>query len=165
MKGKLSPKNKLYFFLRRYGYAELISAIFSYLLAWMAAIVWDDKILVSYLASAGAFLGFYIVMIIRELKGFDNTEGFSQSKILKIISSNLLIEFGFSEILDIFLFRPACIYIAQISIPNFTLAIITGNIAANILFFLISAFMFSRKDVINSYLKKINLISSRNKKS
>lgn len=65
----------------------------------------------------------------------------------------MVIEFGLSELLDVFIARPFCIYLAQFYLTGFTVSIIAGNIAANIIFFLLSAFMFNYKDLVIKFFK------------
>lgn len=141
-------KNKIIFFIKRYGIAELVSASISYLLAYLASIVTSDKILISYFASIGAFIGFYLMLFLQEVKAFPHPEKCSKKQIIKRIMVNLVIEFGLSELLDVFIVRPLCIYLAQLYLTNFILTIITGNIAANNIFFLLSAIMFNYKDSV-----------------
>lgn len=141
-------KNKIIFFIKRYGIAELVSASISYLLAYLASIVTSDKILISYLGSIGAFIGFYLMLFLQEIKAFPHPEKWSKKQIIKRIMFNLIIEFGLSELLDVFIVRPLCIYLAQLYLTSFTITIITGNIAANTIFFLLSAIMFNYKDSV-----------------
>lgn len=147
-------KNKIVFFIKRYGLAELVSATISYLLAYLAYIVTSDKILISYLGSIGAFIGFYLIIFIRDFNTFPQSEKLSKTLIYKRIIVNLVIEFGLSELLDVFIIRPLCIYLAQLYLTNFTITIITGNIAANVIFFLLSAIMFNYKDSVTQFFSK-----------
>lgn len=144
-------KNKIVFFFKRYGIAELVSAVISYLFAYIAYLITSDKILISYLGSIGAFIGFYLIIFIRDFKTFPQPEKLSKTLICKRIMVNLVIEFGLSELLDVFIVRPLCIYLAQLYLTNFTITIITGNIAANIIFFLLSAIMFNYKDSVTEF--------------
>ena len=155
MHTKPSLKNQLNFFIKRYWLAELVSACMSYLMAWVAINQGGDKILISYCGSAGAFIGFYSIILLNDIRNFPVNTGHSRVQILKSISLNLLIEFGLSEVIDVLLIRPACLYVAQLSINSFALAIIAGNIGANIIFFLLSAYMFSRKEAIAKWFSKL----------
>jgi hypothetical protein len=144
-------KNKILFFIKRYGIAELVSATISYLFAYIGYIVTSDKILISYLGSIGAFIGFYLIIFLRDFNTFPQSENFTKKQIIKRIMVHLVIEFGLSELLDVFIIRPLCIYLAQLYLTNFTITIITGNIAANIIFFLLSAIMFNYKDSVTEF--------------
>lgn len=144
-------KNKIIFFIKRYGIAELVSAAVSYLLAYLAYILIGDKILISYLGSIGAFIGFYLIIFLQDFRTFPQPENFSKKLIIKKIMVNLVIEFGLSELLDVFIARPFCIYLAQLYLNNFTITIIAGNIAANIIFFLLSAIMYNYKDSVTEF--------------
>lgn len=146
-------KNKIVFFFKRYGIAELVSAAISYLFAYIAYILTSDKILISYSGSFGAFIGFYLIIFIRDLKTFPQCENFTKKQIIKRIMIHMVIEFGLSELLDVFIARPFCIYLAQFYLTGFTVSIIAGNIAANIIFFLLSAFMFNYKDLVIKFFK------------
>lgn len=147
-------KKRLFFFIKRYGIAELVSAAISYLLAYIAYIVTTDKVLISYLGSIGAFIGFYLIIFLRDLKTSPQAEKLSKKQIIKRIIINLVIEFGLSELLDVFIVRPLCIYLAQFYISGFTVSIIAGNIAANIIFFLLSAIMFNYRNVVAGFFTK-----------
>jgi len=154
MNTKLSLKNQINFFIKRYWLAELVSACISYLMAWVAINQSGDKILISYCGSAGAFIGFYSIILLNDIRNFPGNTGLSRIQFLKSISLSLLIEFGLSEVIDVLLIRPACLYVAQLSITSFALAIIAGNIGANIIFFLLSAYMFNRKEAIAKWFSK-----------
>ena len=154
MKPKLSLKDKIIFFIKRYWLAKLVSTFLSYLMAWVATNQAGDKILISYCGSAGAFIGFYSIIFLNDIRKFPINSRLSRIHILKSITLSLIIEFGLSEAIDLLLIRPACLYVAQLSITSFALAIIAGNIAANIIFFLLSAYMFSRKEAIANWFSK-----------
>jgi hypothetical protein len=181
--------DKIWFFVKRYWLAETVSAVGSYALAWLGMVVLNDKIVSSYAGSIGAFIGFYIVIYIKELKVYkaeqpeinpmlqhgvpeqtsinykvqhSAEEHLNAHPTLKrgvdihsTIIKNLLIEFGLSEVIDLFISRPACLYFAQILIPDFTVAIIVGSITANIFFFAFSGFMFGRKTAVTNFLVKM----------
>ena len=157
---KLSLKDKIVFFTKRYWFAELVSACMSYLMAWIATNQNGDNILISYCGSAGAFIGFYIIICLNDIRNFPINTGLSRIQIIKSITLSLLIEFGLSEGIDVLIIRPACLYIAQLSITSFVLAIIAGNIGANIIFFLLSAYMFSRKEAIANWFSKSKIDST-----
>ena len=159
MKAKHSLKDKIIFFTKRYWLAELVSAFMSYLMAWVATNQSGDKILISYCGSAGAFIGFYSIILLNDIRNFPGNTGLSRIQIFKSISFSLLIEFGLSEVIDVLLIRPACLYVAQLSITSFALAIIAGNIWANIIFFLLSSYMFSRKEAIANWFSKLKIVS------
>jgi hypothetical protein len=181
--------DKIWFFVKRYWLAETVSAVGSYTLACLGMVVLNDKIVSSYAGSIGAFIGFYAVIYIKELKAYkdaknknlndkqgclshqdihlavgqsslidkiaDNLELPNKAKIHSTIIKNLLIEFGLSEVIDLFISRPACLYFAQILIPDFTVAIIAGSITANIFFFAFSGFMFGRKTAVTNFLVRM----------
>ncbi len=166
MKRRILWTNKIYFFLKRYGLAELVSAGLSYLLAWVSMLLKDDRLLASYSGSFGAFIGFYVVIYLNQFRKFPKEKAFSQFQIHRRIVADLLIEFGLSEVMDLFLIRPACLYFAQVLIADFTIAILVGSQVANIFFFLLSAFMFSRIEFISgkwlSVKKKPDQLLSHN---
>lgn len=152
---KQSWFDKIKFFVKRYWLAELVSACISYLLAWLSIEIINDKLVSSYSGSIGAFIGFYAIIYFNEYKKKSKHSNLRINHIHREIAGNLLIEFGLSEILDVLILRPACLYFAQILISDFVIAIITGNIVENIFFYALSGFMFNRRESVTNFLIKV----------
>ena len=57
------------------------------------------------------------------------------SKDVLFLIRNLLLEFGYPAILDLFFIRPFCMYWMPILTANYLIGIILGKIAADIIFY------------------------------
>jgi hypothetical protein len=147
--------DKIKFFVKRYWLAELVSASASYLFAWLAITISEDKIISSYFGSIGALLGFYIPIYIKDLNKYREYTNLPRKRIYSVVAVGLLVEFGLSEAVDTLVMRPMCLYFAQSAINEFTIAIITGNVIANILFFALSGFMFAKRHAVISTFVKV----------
>ena len=148
-------KNKILSLVKRYLVCELISALCTYVLAWLAELKFNNPLITSFAGSFGAFAGFYLTIYIKELRYYKLSQNISGLKLHKALLKNLFIEFGLSELLDLFITRPLCLYASQILIPNFAISVVTGSIIANIFFFGISGYMFSKKEKISEKLSDI----------
>lgn len=151
--------NKFIFFIKRYWIAEAFSIIGTYSFAWLAELMYNNILITSYSGSIGAFLGFYITIYINEQKQYNKNKITSGKWINKSILKDLLIEFGLSEVFDVFIIRPLCLVVAQLVLKDFLLSMVVGSIIANLFFFLISGFMYTQKEIISN---KINFIKAPN---
>lgn len=139
--------NSIIFYIKRYYIAEIISFFTSYLAYIIASSAFRNDLISAYCGTSGAFVGFYLPIAFSEWRSIAPDRNEKLMKKLIQVIKNLSIEFGISEILDFFIFRPFCLYSASSLIPSETVAIVAGNQAANITFFGIAALMhkFGRK--------------------
>lgn len=135
------------FFIKRYWLAELWSLIGTFAAAYLMQETYNTIISKAFAGSTGAFIGFYLVMYLKENKELIFKRWFNRQAF-----NNLLIEFGLSELLDVLIIRPTCLMAAQTVTGSFSVALISGNLAANGVFFVLSAFMYSKRETITNRL-------------
>jgi hypothetical protein len=60
---------------------------------------------------------------------------------------NLVVEFGFSEVLDSLFVRPFCMYVFPLLVGNFFVGILVAKVAADIIFYIptITAYELRKK--------------------
>jgi hypothetical protein len=89
----------------------------------------------SFGASIGENLGFYGWMLVRDWQ--------QSAKGLTSVIRNLLVEFGFAEVLDSFALRPLATFVSVTLFGQMT-GVLTGKLAADLAFYLIAITMFER---------------------
>ncbi len=146
---------KIIFFIRRYWVAELFSIAGTYLFAGIAKTVFDEIIISSYFGTLGAFIGFYSVIYVNDRRRNARLSTTNALWIDRLLFKHLLIEFGLSELFDLVFIRPLCLYLAQLLFHKLLLSMIIGSMVANIFFFVLSGFMFSKKDKVSKLISSI----------
>ena len=143
-----SKPNKILFYIRRYFFPELVSLAVSYSLAWSVEIFGWGNVASAYAGSFGAFVGFYVPIIIRDYFSALKSSDRRGKALTKEILRDLLIEFGAAESLDLFIIRPACLITARLVSDEFLIYMFVGNGAANTVFFGVAAVMHNYKTMI-----------------
>ncbi|MEX1112006.1 MAG: hypothetical protein WEC84_00960 [Candidatus Andersenbacteria bacterium] len=133
-------KHKISEWLKRYIPAEIVAALAAVLTAVVAQRVTDKVALLAIIATLGEVVGFYSVLITRDLrKSLRLHEQITpKTAVLSAYRTvrNAIVEFGFSEVLDIFLIRPATIYFFTTQLGNLQLGVILGKITADVVFYI-----------------------------
>jgi len=126
---RASASRALLRWLRRYLPAELVCTPLALLAGFAATQLTGNAAAAAVAATWGENLGFYGVMLGREL---------AQRRDLRAVPAilrSLLIEFGPAEALDSFLLRPASIYTGLVLAPHPALGMVAGKIAADLTFY------------------------------
>lgn len=135
----------------RYAPAEIFATIGAIFGAYLLYILTDNKFIAAYAGVVGENICYYEFILIRDFKKNKiKYEKFSLTNFLKIIH-NLIVEFGFSEALDTLLVRPFCLYWFPVWISNYSIGIIIGKFAADIIFYIptITAYELKKKYLKN----------------
>jgi hypothetical protein len=121
--------NRATAWLRRYLPAELIGTLLALLCAWLAAALTDSPAATALAGTWGENLGFYGLMLAREL----TLRGVRR---LPTVVCELVLEFGLAESLDSLLLRPALMYAGMRLAQSPALGIVAGKLAADIVFYI-----------------------------
>jgi len=114
--------------LRRYLPAELVGTPCALLCGWAAAELTGSTAVVAVAATWGENLGFYGLMLGRELRQRGSTSFF-------VAVRDLFVEFGPAEALDSFVVRPGALYAGLALAPNPALGYFAGKLAADLSFY------------------------------
>lgn len=129
-------KKKLREWLKRYWLAEVIGLMVSVLLGNIVFFLSGNNIIAAYCATWAENLGYYGTILRKDIKARKKKDKeHSAKRILKVLR-NIAIEFGPAEYIDSFIVRPFYLATLPYFIPNYSLALIVGNILANITFYL-----------------------------
>ncbi|MEO7910908.1 MAG: hypothetical protein ABIV47_14795 [Roseiflexaceae bacterium] len=112
----------------RYLPAELLGTPTALLCAWLAATLTGSLAAAGIAGTWGENLGFYGIMIGRELKRHS-------LRALPTILRDLILEFGPAEALDSLLLRPVLMYAEVTLVSSTALGIVAGKIAADVCFY------------------------------
>lgn len=140
-------KSKLKEWLKRYLPANLISLILTVVSFKLTFIFTNNLILASFVgAIIGDNIGYYGTIVVRDLIADhklhkDLNLKYTYKSFLKIVR-NLILEFGFSEILDSYLIRPVILYFCSILINNQTFGLIIGKYLADFIFYIPTIFAY-----------------------
>ena len=121
--------------LKRYAAAEFFGLLVSVLFAYGGRLLHLPAVGVGYLGMMGANVGFYGIILFKEHFSHFKRDGFSRLSFYRT-ARNIFVEFGPAEYLDSFVVRPAFLSLFPLFLHNFALAIVLGNLAANITFYI-----------------------------
>lgn len=125
------PKSKIKEWTSRYGLATIISFPAALAAAYLSKFLFSNSVATAYLATFAATLSFYGTIAAKDIKERKATA----SELLKV-ARNMAVEFGPAEYLDSFLVRPFMLYLFPLFIGSFPLAILAGNAATDIIYFI-----------------------------
>ncbi len=139
-------KRKIAEWIKRYGWAEVVSTLFTYLAGWIASLTTGSALAIAFAGTVGAAAGFYGFIFIRDIYlSFQKHEPNSfRSGFLLVLGClrNMGFEFGLAELFDFFLIRPFFLYYGPLVLNNYFWGILAGKTLADIFFFAISILMF-----------------------
>lgn len=132
--------------IRRYGWAEVISTLFTFLFGWASSGVTKNSVLIAYASTIGATTGFYGYIFIRDIYSsylnHDPDTILAKSLLVVRCLRNMGFEFGLAELLDFLLVRPFCLLYGPVILKDYFWGILAGKTIADILFFTLSILMF-----------------------
>jgi len=137
--------SRAWFWVRRYGPAELGCLVTMLIASALAAQVTDSPGLLAVAAIAGATVGFYgvlIVTVMREQLRLIRPGAGRVRRALARSGGLLVAEFGIAEVLDTFFYRPLLMMAGVIVIGDAVWGLLLGKIASDVLFYVISAVCF-----------------------
>jgi hypothetical protein len=148
-------KQKIIEWIKRYGWAEVISMALTILSSWLTYKFTKNNITTALVATWIGNLGYFgtilfqdILLAIIQLRNIGKK--YSIETFYKNIRA-LFVEFGIAEIFDSFLVRPALLYYFPILLGNRTLGVIIAKFAADITFYVpaIISYELSKKKLRN----------------
>jgi len=139
-------KKKLNEWLKRYLPAEILGTITAILGAGLIFIFTKDRVLSAYAGVIGENIGYYGITFLREhIHDLKNSRKLGKKHGVKGLfktTRNLIVEFGFAELLDSLIIRPFCMYIFPLIIGQFAAGIFIGKIIADFIFYLFAIVMY-----------------------
>jgi len=121
----------------RYKYAEIAATSAALASSQFSRIF--DGLTTAYLITFSEYLAFYGVILFMAYKKLVETNGSLDKKIplkeIVFLIRNLLLEFGYPAMLDLFIIRPFFMYWMPILTGNYFMGIILGKIAADSIFY------------------------------
>lgn len=136
---------RAWFWVRRYGPAELACLITMLAASILAAQLTDSPPLLAVAAIAGATVGFYGVLlttVMREqLALLPVQPGRIRRASIRTIGL-LAAEFGVAEIADTFVIRPALMILGVILVRDAVWGLLLGKVIADVLFYVVSGVCF-----------------------
>jgi len=121
----------------RYKYAEIAATSAALASSQFSRIF--DGLTTAYLITFAEYFAFYGVILFmayqKLVKANRLLDKKTPSKEILFLIRNLLLEFGYPAVLDLFFIRPFCMYWMPILTGNYVFGIILGKIAADSLFY------------------------------
>lgn len=121
----------------RYKYAEIAATSAALVSSQFSRIF--DGLTTAYLITFAEYFAFYGVILFMAYRKMVTANRLldkkTPSKDVLFLIRNLLLEFGYPAILDLFFIRPFCMYWMPILTANYLIGIILGKIAADIIFY------------------------------
>lgn len=142
--------------IKRYGPGELLWTAGAMIFGYMGFSMSWNQIIGSYAGARWENLWYYGYNIYQEYKE-QKKLGKKWWWVIKDTVKDIVTEYGFSELLDSFFIRPGAMYLASQFISNFAIALFVGKIAADIVFYIPTIFLYQKtlKRDINDMLNKI----------
>ena len=121
----------------RYKYAEIAATSAALASSQFSRIF--DGLTTAYLITFAEYVAFYGVIVFMAYQKLVKTNRLLDKKThlkeVAILIRNLLLEFGYPAVLDLFFIRPFCMYWMPILTGNYFMGIILGKIAADSIFY------------------------------
>lgn len=121
----------------RYKYAEIAATSAALASSQFSRIF--DGLTTAYLITFAEYFAFYGVILFMEYQKLAKANRLLYKKTplkeIAILIRNLLLEFGYPALLDLFFIRPFCMYWMPILTGNYFMGIIFGKIAADSIFY------------------------------
>jgi hypothetical protein len=118
--------------LRRYLPAELLGTAATLLCAMAAMALWHNQAVAAVAGTWAENLAYYGLIVARDLRACGRRSPGAALATLR----DIVLEFGPAELLDSALIRPAALYAGMALAPSFTLGIVAGKLAADLVFYL-----------------------------
>ncbi len=141
--------------LKRYGWAEIISISFTVLSSWLAFKLTNSKITTALVGTWVGNIGYFGTILIRDiLLAKKKLKAIDKDYSLETFYKNtraLFVEFGIAELFDSFFIRPALMYFLPIWMNNFSVGVVLAKLLADITFYIpaIVSYELSKKKLRN----------------
>lgn len=142
-------KKKLTEWGRRYIPAEIVSIIAALVLSNITFLATHNRIATAFVGTWADNLGYYSFISAREVIQ-SRKKHKKEKKIYSFISflkniRNILLEFGFAEMFDSFIIRPAFMYFFPLLLSNMSAGIFVAIILANMIFYITTIIAYELK--------------------
>ena len=128
-------KTKLREWLKRYLAAEIVGTIAVLVGSALGYWLCDSKVVVAYIATVSELVGYYGVIIYRDIRNSRRQGDYNTRKFLVDIRK-IICEFGVAEYLDTFVLRPFFLLTMPVLCNNFAVGTIVGKLCADITFYI-----------------------------
>jgi hypothetical protein len=137
---EVGVRRKLREWVGRYLPAEILGTVTALAAAWTVHAASDSLITAAVAGTIGESFGYYGCMVVREaLRNDTRHRHLGRTKRLWLTGTitvrDLLIEFGPAELVDTVLVRPLLMYLMPILLHDFTVGILVGKLAADVVFY------------------------------
>ena len=137
---EVGVRRKLREWVGRYLPAEILGTVTALAAAWTVHAASDSLISAAVAGTIGESLGYYGCIAVREVRYYDarhRDHGTLRRRWLTGTRTvrDLLIEFGPAELVDSLLARPLFMYLMPSLLHNFTVGIVAGKLAADVIFY------------------------------
>lgn len=147
-------KQKILEWFHRYAWAEVVSTVLTYGFGWGVSLFNSSSIAVAYAGTAGAAVGFYGFIFIRDYRRSvrkhrpENRR--ERGGLVWLTIRNLTFEFGPAEVLDLLLVRPFLLLYGPKLLVSYFWGVLVGKTLADVVFFVLSVVMLEiRKKHLN----------------
>jgi hypothetical protein len=128
-------KHKLKDWIKRYYLAEIISTVMTVVAAISVNYFFRNPILTAYTGSLAGSISYYFILIYQRAFHKQRASPIHPGMRLYKALKEMVLEFGPSELLDSFLFRPMFLYVIPKYIQNETAGYLLGKLAGDITFY------------------------------
>jgi hypothetical protein len=148
-------KQKIKEWLKRYGWAEIISLTLTILSSWLSYKLTKSDISSAFIATWVGNIGYFGMILFQDIRfAISQLQKSGKRYSLETFYKNiraLCVEFGIAEIFDSLFIRPALLYYFPILLGNRTLGIIIAKMIADITFYVpaIISYELSKKKLRN----------------
>ncbi|WP_146199038.1 hypothetical protein [Arcicella aurantiaca] len=148
-------KIKIKEWIKRYGWAEVISLMLTVLSSWLAFKLTNSKITTALIGTWIGNIGYFGTILIgdillaqKQLRSIDKP--YSLTTFYKNIRA-LLVEFGIAELFDSLFIRPVLMYYLPIWMDNLSVGVVLAKLLADITFYIpaIVSYELSKKKLRN----------------
>lgn len=133
-------KHKYKEWVKRYLPAEVLGTITAVIAARMALGMSDNALAAAAAGTLGENVGYYGYIIVRDVVSSVRRHSANQMRYGLVAFAkdmrNIIIEFGFAEIVDTFFVRPFWLYTMPRLVGHFELGILLGKLAADVTFYI-----------------------------
>ena len=144
-------KQKLTEWLKRYGFAEVISLSFTVVSAWLTFHFTQNKITTAFMSTWVGNVGYFGTILIEDiLLAIKQLRAVGKQYSIETFYKNLralFVEFGIAELFDTLFIRPTLMYYIPIWMDDLSWGVVTAKLVADITFYIpaIVSYEFSKK--------------------
>jgi hypothetical protein len=127
-------RTKLTEWFWRYLPLEILGTVTALAGAGFASVFTASSVIIAFAGTWGENVGYYAYATGRDWKAHFAEEPVTTGGVLRLVR-NMLVEFGFAEVMDSFVVRPACMYLGQELLGSMAWGVVAGKLAADAVFY------------------------------